>query len=785
MRTSSGYDQSGDAYDKGAGGGGGAVNSVTGNLVDNTDPANPVVNDVVIPDTYFVCDETGDDLNSGTSAAAPWKTLTPLATLLSMNIGVDVFVHFLSSATYALTNADLGDGRVFFVDHAASTIGLDNTTYNGFQLSVVGANTSLSIVNQVSPLYSVVCDVESVTFVNNNYTLTYNFINANTITFDGVANFDGSMDLIARKNIFFNSSSLFTGALKISVDGNLGVAGNFTTNNNVSISAKTLTIDSGSFQPNGGIFEIDVGAVYRGPVPLISAPSVSDTTVIRVNIGGQSAQPWASTPWGVFGANAGVSLLVEGYLDDSWYKGDASGANPSGDISLRYSYSRGFAVKQSKGLTGFNEPGSCVVLYDEANLNGSIVASPAGLFRGLRIFDPVSTPLNLPAHTAADGLYFYTYDGSAFQVSTTPFTFDQFLVMIAAQINGVRFGLRECHGLEDYHAHKGFHDTIGTYKLSAGGDFSGYVDGSNLAAEIKPDISSFTIWDEDLPTVINALNGDVEGYTTVRLLNAGDLSFTPAYETPIPVVENLVDNRPYWNEFTGGAWQQTLFGSGQYGKVFVMALPTTQDAHSQQFRLVFIQPQIVSGNLTTIRNVQPSQYNYGALTSLLPEAVIVGSIIYQYQPSGTPLLRLRIIECTKIFGNRIAQFGIAGSQGLTSVSVDLETISGDGTLGDPIKLLAPAPYSSPFGATTGTVVISPNVFSVFTNALDATITFQLAGTVLAGRANEYHIRFTTGAVVTAITFDPAVTWNSAPVFAPSTTYEVSIVDGFGVWVEYV
>jgi hypothetical protein len=765
MRTSSGYDQSGDAYDKGAGAGG-AVNSVTGNLVDNTDPANPVVDAPTVPRVVYLSATTGNDANDGLSIATPWQTTTRASIWLEANFGSPVALVFLSPGTYTFLNVGLGGSSLLLTSEVGANIVINECTYGAADYLRVNTLGNFTLLNQVSSIYALEVLCANFLHDSSNFPVSVASIRAGYSAGFFESTLSGSQWFVEAMTIGINV---------LNVGPNINAAFKALRNMGFQSSINLL----------GGSLSLSSPGVSRSNgVVLISAPSQANATQVYVDLGTIDTST-DLTPWGVFGANDGVSLSVSGYLGDDFYPVDAVNGNPAGNTTLRYSYSRGFAVKQSKGLTGFNAPGNCVVLYDVVNLGGSIVNAPEALFRGARIFDPVTVPLNFPPHANADGLYFYTYDGSAFQVSTTPFTFDQFLVMLAAQINGTRFGLRECHGHMDYLAHQEFHNVWGTYKLSAGGDFSGYVDGSNLAAEIKPDISSFTIHDEDLPTVITALNGDVEGYTTVRFLNAGDLSFTPAYETPIPVVENLVDNWPYWNEFTGGAWQQTLFGSGEYGKVFVMALPVTQDAHSQQFRLLFIQPQIVSNNLTTIRNVQPSQYNYGALTSLLPEAVIVGSIIYQYQPSGTPLLRLRIIECTKIFGNRIAQFGIAGSQGLTSVATDLETISGDGTLGDPIKLLAPAPYSSPFGATTGTVAISPNVFSVFTNPLGATITFQLAGAVISGRANEYHIRFTTGAVVTAITFDPAVTWNSAPVFAPSTTYEVSIVDGFGVWVEYV
>ena len=87
--------------------------------------------------------------------------------------------------------------------------------------------------------------------------------------------------------------------------------------------------------------------------------------------------------------------------------------------------------------------------------------------------------------------------------------------------------------------------------------------------------------------------------------------------------------------------------------------------------------------------------------------------------------------------------------------------------------------------TGTTATIQANQFYVWTSAV-ASLTLTLASTLsIAGKSNEYHFRFTVSGSSFALAFSGStITFNNTPTWADGKTYEVSIVDNYGLIVEF-
>jgi hypothetical protein len=140
-----------------------------------------------------------------------------------------------------------------------------------------------------------------------------------------------------------------------------------------------------------------------------------------------------------------------------------------------------------------------------------------------------------------------------------------------------------------------------------------------------------------------------------------------------------------------------------------MAIPVTSDSGSQSVRYVFIQPQQISLNLNTISSVSSNSINLGVIGSSVPEYNYFAEIIIRYQGANWIL-----IAVNKLTGTKVGQVSSSVGNYLSSVSVDGTTITGDGTINDPlianISNLVTGPVSATdnavarFDTTTGKLV---------------------------------------------------------------------------------
>ena len=339
----------------------------------------------------------------------------------------------------------------------------------------------------------------------------------------------------------------------------------------------------------------------------------------------------------------------------------------------------------SKEKTGFTEPENVIVTYDSTTRKITLTGTVKAYWRDRVVPSLVSGWIS-EAHANTPGNYFLYYNGSAFVWSTTIWTFD--MLMIAyVQFNGNDLALRECHGLMDWRTHEELHDNFGTY-LKSGGDISGITLNSTTAGQRRPDISAANVLDEDLKSTITALTSKT--YTQRYLTGVGVRTFT----TGASDIVSLLGNQPYYNRFTGGTWQQTLFSNNHYGAIFVVAVPVTADAGSQVFRFMFVQPQTTSATLSVIQALTPQNLTHGDSTSIVSEFVFIGKIIIRYTASNWT-----IISVEKLTGTKASQISTQAGTFLTEVITNT-SLTGNGTTASPLAV------STDYVTKTGTETLT-------------------------------------------------------------------------------
>lgn len=325
----------------------------------------------------------------------------------------------------------------------------------------------------------------------------------------------------------------------------------------------------------------------------------------------------------------------------------------------------------SGDITGFRYPELTTVTYNPTDRTVTLTGTVEAYWKGELVSELVNGYVS-PAHDSASGQYFLYYNGSTVAWHTTAWTFDMLMIAMAYR-DTANFCLRECHGLMDWESHREFHEITGTYLVS-GGDLSNFVLSSTTAANRRPYISAATIADEDLRTVNAMLN--TNAYTWLYLSSTNTTNIVRDNADII----NLSGNNPYYNQFTGGNWVQTLFTNNQYAKIFVMAIPATANTECQKARFVFVQPQTISSTLSTIQAITTGGINLGHVSDALAEYVYIAEIIVRYQGGNWFL-----VEVNKLTGSRKSQTVTITGSFLTNVSGD-NSLSGQGTPASPLSV---------------------------------------------------------------------------------------------------
>src|SRR3990167_1776666 len=266
-----------------------------------------------------------------------------------------------------------------------------------------------------------------------------------------------------------------------------------------------------------------------------------------------------------------------------------------------------YPYSATKQPTGFTDTGNTIVSYDSSTRKVALTGTVVGYWQG-SVVPNFSSGWVSDAHPDTSGIWYLYYNCTSFVWSQTVWTYD--LLQIAFVNYGTdKFGIKETHGFMQYETHKELHQTFGTY-LQSGGDLSNYVLSSTTAANRRPNVSATYVNDEDITSTIPLLSSSL--YTKYYLSGAGATStFTVETTDIVP----LSTNQPYYNQFTGGVWQQTLMSTSNYQALWLIAIPTTSDAGSLKYRYLWMQGQSQSLNLPTIQALTPSNLNLGQLSA--------------------------------------------------------------------------------------------------------------------------------------------------------------------------
>ena len=335
--------------------------------------------------------------------------------------------------------------------------------------------------------------------------------------------------------------------------------------------------------------------------------------------------------------------------------------------------------------TGFLSPADVVVTYDATTQKITLTGTTTAYWRGVVVSQLVSGWVS-EAHTNTTGHIYYLYfDGSNFAWSTDTFPgFNLLNIAIVYYRASAPFANRECHGVQPWQSHLTDHYTMGTFRES-GGDITGVTLASTTASERRPDVSACTIYDQDLPTVNAALTSKLYSQRYITLTNTINYNLDAADIVP------LSGNNPYYNQWDGAAYVQTLMPDNSLMTVWLYEVPCTADTVSQKIRHAWVQGQSITqaqngsaGALATALVAEglksTTELNLGASNVIASEYIAIHKFIIQYTSSNWS-----IVAQTAITGTHMAQVSAPAGNYLSGVTTDA-TLSGIGTAASPLTV---------------------------------------------------------------------------------------------------
>lgn len=350
-----------------------------------------------------------------------------------------------------------------------------------------------------------------------------------------------------------------------------------------------------------------------------------------------------------------------------------------GKIFVNINSKRDLVVREiTKEPSGFTDPGSVILTGDGTARTITLTGTVNFYYRGVPVSELVTSYVS-PVHNNDTNPYFLIYDGSTVlwvTVAAFDFSTHQLIAFTFYAVGtNERVYIREPHGLMPWQAHKELHEVIGTYRTT-GGVMGDFVLSSTTVADRRPSVSSSVINDEDLPTTnpVLAANGP---YTIFNLTSTGLSNFDTSEVDIVP----LSTNQPFWNEFTGGAWQQTLMSASNYMSIWLMAIPVTSDTESQLYRYIWVQGQEQNSLLVNEEAVNANDVSLGDIQGVVPEFVFIGRIIVRFIGANWQFIKVEAID-----GTRFSQSSSPQGNFLSNVTSD-STLSGDGTASDPLGVV--------------------------------------------------------------------------------------------------
>lgn len=301
--------------------------------------------------------------------------------------------------------------------------------------------------------------------------------------------------------------------------------------------------------------------------------------------------------------------------------------------------------------TGFSHPENVIVTYDPTSRTVTLTGTVNAYYRGTKISALTTGWVSDPHDPGATtGLFLY-YNGTDFVWDTTPWEFTVVpICYVAYSSTGTfLFAVRETHGLMQWQVHKQLHEIIGTYRQS-GGLLSNYVLNSNTASDRRPYVSATEVHDEDLETTNDPITS--ASYSQLTLSGASGI---PNISSVVSDIVPLNGNIPYYNEWNGSAWVQTLISNNSYMNVWLIAVPCTTDTTSQNRRFIWMQGQENYSTSASALLADTNSINFGEFNSLVPEYVVISKVTLRYTGNNWSIFNVADIK-----GSRLSQTTVTG-----------------------------------------------------------------------------------------------------------------------------
>ncbi len=305
--------------------------------------------------------------------------------------------------------------------------------------------------------------------------------------------------------------------------------------------------------------------------------------------------------------------------------------------------------------------------YDPLTRKITITSLSGGTFdvwcRGAKTTQ--SSPFVTTAHAATEGTWYLYWDGGNFTWSQTAwdlYTVAPTSFVYWSSLLGSGVGFTELHEWNsDPGLHRDIHYAVGT-ALQTGGTLSGYALNTASDAALQFAISSATINDEDLQSVLGAL---IAGNYTVwnRSGNPGFWQWSAGLALPFIRAAGYAQI----NTVSGGAWSMTDIngaGGGGYGTAYVLAMPALSPEH----QFIIIPGQTQYGSLAAAQAESFANLQLGTVpfVEFVPVAQLV---FFAHHGSGgtadTALAFVGALSSSRAASVSTVQMGPPGATGAT------------------------------------------------------------------------------------------------------------------------
>lgn len=282
--------------------------------------------------------------------------------------------------------------------------------------------------------------------------------------------------------------------------------------------------------------------------------------------------------------------------------------------------------------------------------------------------------------------YLYTTDWVNFVWSDTMRTFADIQVSQAFYDTTLSKWIytREIHGTYDIESHLIDHNNIWTFRTSGWTPTTWtYQLNSSVDADITPWFDAALVYDEDLPSDINAWTQGT--YTLMNVNNAG------------ATVINTTKTFPFYNTAAGYInyfvnWVETEWATNKFYNVYQILFPVANDTDSQKYRMLLLQPQ---AEYTSLWAAQAESFNWlalGSFAGIAPEFVAYTRMTFGTNASYGTTGKVQLNGLSYVVGSRASQVSVSSPDKVSkfwdTMTGDLNIWLPDGTGGDNLRTYA-------------------------------------------------------------------------------------------------